>query len=167
MRHRSDFASLFKMLESQFGVPDVLSAWWPFDQTEYYEKEMGAPLFRRIMSFRRLIDPAELPDIKHRCMDMENSMAAGGRRSVNIDPGYLVATRFILATGKNFNHRVYLGRSIYADLTLLYDADRFRPLPWTYPDYRQPDMLQFLGRVRNKYMADAGRPTLVMERNGS
>jgi hypothetical protein len=84
-------------------------------------------------------------------------MAAGGRRSVNIDPGYLVATRFILATGKNFNHRVYLARSIYADLTLLYDADRFRPLPWTYPDYRQADMLQFLGRVRSKYMADAGR----------
>ena len=155
MRHRSDVDRLAGMLARRFGAADVMSGWWPFDQTAYYHREMGQPLVRRMMSFRRLIRQVDLPDIKHQCMEMENTFMEAGKRTMNIDPGYLVASRFILATGKNYSHRVYLDRSIYADLTLLYDAGRFHPLPWTYPDYRQANMLGYLSRVRKNYMADA------------
>ena len=76
------------------------------------------------------------------------------KRLVNIDPGYMLAERFVLATGKNFAHRIYIGRRIYADLTLIYTRGGFKKLPWTYPDYYDRNILSFLIQVRKKYVAD-------------
>ena len=76
---------------------------------------------------------------------------------VNLDPGYLLRERFVLATGKNYSHRIYIGQGIYADLTLIYTKGRFIKLPWTYPDYAQQNMLNYLERVRNKYVIDLKR----------
>jgi hypothetical protein len=76
------------------------------------------------------------------------------KRSVNIDPGYMLQERFVLATGKNFAHRIYIGKKIYADLTLIYKKGDFEKLPWTYPDYSDKNMLSFLRQVRKKYVAD-------------
>lgn len=146
-------------LTARFGTMDIISAWMPFDMTEYYRAEMGAPLFRRIWAYKALIDPGVLADIKHETLALEAQLAANGRRRVNIDPGYLVPERFVLATGKNFAHRIYIGRGIYADLTLLYRYHRFETLAWTYPDYSRRDMVVFLERVRRKYMQDLGRRT--------
>jgi hypothetical protein len=73
---------------------------------------------------------------------------------VNIDPGYLVHERFVLATGKNFTHRIHLAEGIYADLTLIYTKGAFQTLPWTYPDYADEKMLFFLEGVRKKYLVD-------------
>ena len=73
---------------------------------------------------------------------------------VNIDPGYLLFERFVLATGKNYSHRIYIGEGIYADLTLIYQQGAYRPLPWTYPDYSEKAMGQFLMLVRKKYRLD-------------
>ena len=80
--------------------------------------------------------------------------SSGGRRSVNIDPGYMLLSRFILATGKEFSHRIYIGKGIYADLTLIYSRPGFKTLPWTYPDYTEPEMMAYLLEVRNRYAAD-------------
>ena len=77
-----------------------------------------------------------------------------GRRRVNLDPGYLLLERFVLASGKNFTHRIYIGQGIYADLTLMFQKGAFRTLPWTYPDYAARDMQSFLTQVRRKYAAD-------------
>ena len=46
-------------------------------------------------------------------------------RKVNIDPGYLLSSRFILATGKEYSHRIYIGKKVYADLTLMYTKKGF------------------------------------------
>jgi hypothetical protein len=63
---------------------------------------------------------------------LEERLAAGGKRRVNIDPGYLARAHLILATGKGYTHRPYLRDGIYADLTLVFQQGGFQPLPWTY-----------------------------------
>lgn len=98
------------------------------------------------------MDQDRLADIKHTTNAIEARFAANGRRRVNIDPGYLTMERFVLATGKNFTHRVYLEQGIYADLTLLYQHNDFTPLPWTYPDYAGSEMRHFLLMVRERYV---------------
>ena len=154
MKDRSLFESLGVELSAGFGSVDMVSSWMPFDYTSYYEPEMGKPLFRRLLTYKKLIHQDELPEIKLATNRLEESVAQGGRRRVNIDPGYLLYERFVLASGKNFSHRIYIGRNIYADLTLIYQRGGFEKLPWTYPDYADQPMLEFLTRVRRKYAID-------------
>ena len=141
-------------LEAAFGEFELISPWWPFDFTDYYRKEMGAPLFRRMLVFRSLVKQGALPEIKLQTNLFEDSFAVGGRRRLNLDPGFLLMERFVLATGKNYSHRVYLGKGIYADLTLVYRRGGYRALDWTYPDYADPKIRSFLGIVRKKYARD-------------
>jgi hypothetical protein len=138
-------------LEAEFGDADMVSAWMPFDFTDYYAAEMGAPLFRRLFAFERLIAQERLPEIKLMTNRLEQAFARQGRRRANIDPGYLLLERFVLATGKNYSHRIHLGSGIYADLTLVYGAGDYRPLPWTYPDYAGAPLRGFLQQVRRRY----------------
>ena len=141
-------------LEAQMGPIDMVSAWMPFDFTSYYEKEMGEPLYRRMVVFKSLVEQTKLASLKKVTNDLEKQYQKDGHRQVNIDPGYLLPERFVLATGKNFTHRIYVGEGIYADLTLIYQKGDFRKLPWTYPDYADSRMIAFLTLVRNKYMGD-------------
>lgn len=138
-------------LAEAFGPVDLVSPWLDFDYTDYYASEFGAPLFRRVFSFARLVDQGALAGIKRATNTMESRFAVEGRRRVNIDPGCLTMERFVLATGKNFAHRIYLEQGIYADLTLLYQQKRFITLPWTYPDYAAPSTQAFLLLVRERY----------------
>jgi len=137
-----------------FGSLDMVSPWFDFCFTGYYEPEMGAPLYRRMLVFATLIQQNDLADIKRQTNAIEDIYTPSGKRSVNIDPGYLLRERFVLATGKNFAHRVYIGRNIYADLTLIYRNGAFQTLEWTYPDYADPRMQDFLMLVRKKYIKD-------------
>ncbi|MBS3809489.1 MAG: DUF4416 family protein [Desulfobacterales bacterium] len=141
-------------LSEKFGDIDLASNWFAFDYTDYYEPEMGTGLLRRMMAFKSLVSQDALAEIKHATNEIEAQYCSKDKRRVNIDPGYLLRERFVLATGKNFSHRIYIGRGIYADLTLVYQKGAFRPLPWTYPDYTALDMLGFLQRVRSKYIFD-------------
>jgi hypothetical protein len=115
---------------------------------------MGASLFRKILVFKTLIGQDTLAEIKIFTNDLELEYSKNSKRMVNLDPGYMLQERFVLATGKNYSHRIYIGKCIYADLTLIYTKGRFQTLPWTYPDYAEKSMLTFLGQVRNKYVAD-------------
>jgi Domain of unknown function (DUF4416) len=141
-------------LQDRLGPVDMASAWLNFDFTTYYEKEMGGPLYRRLIVFKSLIAQTDLAAIKRMTNELEQNYQRQGQRRVNIDPGYLLAERFVLATGKNFTHRIYIGQGIYADLTLIYQKGDFRTLPWTYPDYADRRLIDFLILVRNKYMLD-------------
>ena len=51
-------------MEDLFGPIDWQSPWLLFDRTRYYEKEMGWPLHRRFISFKNLIRPEKIADIK-------------------------------------------------------------------------------------------------------
>jgi len=142
-----------ELMES-FGPIDLISPLFPFDFTTYYEKEMGSSLLRRLFVFKSLIQQDDLADIKLKTNAVETKFSADDKRQVNIDPGFLLMERLVLATGKNFAHRIYIGKCIYADLTLIYQKNGYQPLPWTYPDYARDDIRNFLVLVRNKYMKD-------------
>jgi len=154
MKDRAMFEPLGVELSAGFGSVDMVSSWLPFDYTSYYEPEMGTPLYRRLLTYKKLINQEELAEIKLTTNRLEQTCLQNGKRRVNIDPGYLLYERFVLASGKNFSHRIYIGRGIYADLTLIYQRGRFEKLPWTYPDYADEPMQEFLTRVRNKYAVD-------------
>lgn len=141
-------------LQERYGPIDLSSRWFDFSFTDYYHTEMGAPLFRRVFSFEHLIAQKQLAQIKCHTNTVETAFSMQGRRVINIDPGYLLYERFVLATGKNYTHRIYIGRGIYADLTLIYQKGAYQPLPWTYPDYASSQMRGFLMKVRRKYGAD-------------
>jgi len=139
-------------LADLFGPVDRVSEPLFFDRTRYYEKEMGWPLYRRFISFQDLMPPGRLVEVKIQTNGLEQRSLAGAKRRINIDPGYVCAERLILATGKNYVHRIYLRKGIYADLTLVYRKGAFHPLEWTYPDYRQPDLIRFFNETRTVYM---------------
>ena len=137
-------------LVSDFGPMDFLSMSGAFNCTAYYNDEMGREIRRQTAAFVNLVALESLPDIKLRTNEIETNLLRDGKRQVNIDPGLLSAERLVLATGKNFTHRVYLRDGIYADLTLLYRKGAYRPLPWTYPDYREQEFLHYLEVLRKK-----------------
>jgi len=139
-------------LAERYGVPDVVSALHGFHYTDYYAPEMGSSLIRRFLSFRTLIRPELLPEIKLATNHMENERSEGAKRLVNLDPGYISSAHLILATGKGYTHRPYLRRGIYADLTLVFQDKTFHPLPWTYPDYADARQITFLNRIRQRYI---------------
>jgi hypothetical protein len=155
MKDRACLEKLFPWLVEICGPVDMVSRWLDFDYTDYYYKEMGSPLFRKVFAFKNLIGQDTLARIKEKTNELENRFEISGRRIINIDPGYLVSSRFILATGKEYSHRIYIGRKIYADLTLMYSKKQgFKTLEWTYPDYASETMISFLSKVRDKYLLD-------------
>jgi len=125
-------------LKENFGDIDRRSKIIPFDFTDYYEKEMGKGLIREWVSFLKPIKEDNIKDIKLKTIELEKHFASkNGRRSVNIDPGYVSLSKLVLASTKNYAHRIYLGDGIFAEVTLIYKKGAFQPLEWTYPDYRQ------------------------------
>ncbi|MBL0714339.1 MAG: DUF4416 family protein [Desulfosarcina sp.] len=145
-------------LGEHFGPLDLVSPWLPFDYTDYYAREMGAPLYRRLLAYKALVAQDRLSTLKHITNRVEEAFTIDGRRRVNIDPGLLLSERFVLATGKNFAHRIYLDQGIYADLTLIYRGGAFQALPWTYPDYADTRLQAFLLRARRKLRIDLKTP---------
>ncbi|MCK9362775.1 MAG: DUF4416 family protein [Syntrophales bacterium] len=144
--------TVVEAMSEKYGQADYISAPLLFSYTDYYEKEFGGSLIRRFVAFERLVEPETLPDVKLWTNALESSFAAGEKRRVNIDPGYLACAHLILATGKGYSHRPYLRDGIYADLTLIYQKGAFQVLPWTYPDYAAGEMIGILTRIREKYL---------------
>ncbi len=139
-------------LIEKFGSIDTLSAIFNFSFTQYYSEEMGANLNKQLLGFEQLIGPGSLADIKIMTNEIEVQFSINGKRQVNIDPGYLAAEKVVLATTKNFDHRIYLGKGIYGDVHLRYRGNKFIMNEWTYPDYREMIVIEFFARLRKKYM---------------
>lgn len=140
------------LLERKFGKIDFESQGIPFTHTDYYEKEFGRPLQRRFISFKKLILPQELPEIKIATNKIENKMSKGVSRLINIDPGYLDLAKLVLASTKDYKHRIYLNRAIFAEVTLFYENKSFRPWEWTYPDYKTQAYIAIFNQIRDIYV---------------
>jgi len=123
----------------------------PFLHTSYYDKEMGEGLLRCFVLFKPLLGREGLGSIKLRTNEIESHFSVEGRRTVNIDPGYISLEQVVLATTKGFAHRLYLGDGIFGDLTLIFSDGTFRPLPWTYPDYGSSELIALFNAWRDKY----------------
>ncbi len=147
----SELDDCIKALNSKFGEVDFESPALPFEGTSYYESEMGKELKRKIITFQRLIARDKLKQVKVFTQGLEEKFSENGHRTINIDPGYIAQEHVVLATGKGFAHRPYLGEGVYADLTLIYRGDEYSTLEWTYPDYGNSEMRALFQRLRKKY----------------
>lgn len=122
-----------------------------FNFTSYYDAELGPGIRRWLWSFRDLVDRSALADIKRLTNRIEQTYTVEGKRRFNLDPGLLTLGNFVLATGKNNAHRIYLKEGIFADLTLIYRSGTYRPLEWTYPDYAEDELIAILNSLRERY----------------
>jgi hypothetical protein len=119
--------------------------------SEFYREELGPDINRRFVFFERLIEQDDIVDIKLAATGMESGLSAGGNRTVNIDPGYLTLAKVVLATTKDYVHRIYLGRGVFAEVTLSFSEGRFHPRPFAYRDYREPASLDLFGEMREEF----------------
>ena len=140
-----------RILEVKFGKIDFESQTLPFNHTQYYEKEFGINLKRKFLSFQKLIHPEKLAQIKTITNKIEKRLVYQSKRQINIDPGILNLSKVILATTKDYKHRIYLSRGIYAEVTLYYQNKSFQSWEWTYPDYKTSEYIQIFIYIRNIY----------------
>lgn len=143
-----------KMLVERFGPVELRSDLLPFDYTDYYAPSMGPDLLRRLIGFSRPVAAPSLVEIKLLTNEVEEQLARrpnmAAPRPVNLDPGYLTPAKVVLATTKDYAHRIYLNRGIYAEVTLHYHRGRYESWPWTYPDYRTEPFQQFFLHLRRQ-----------------
>ena len=148
----SELDNCISDLVSEYGDPDLRSNILDFEFSDYYNEEMGNNLSRTFISFKKLISRDKIVDIKIYSNILEDKYSVGGNRTINLDPGYLSAEHLVLSTGKGFSHRPYLGKGVYADLTLLFQDGRFKSLEWTYPDYKTEKIQNYFYELRELYL---------------
>lgn len=143
-----------ELLSEAFGRIDLASEVWPFTFTNYYQEEMGDTISRQFLSFEPLLDPGALAGIKHQTNAMEQTLArelpSTVTRPVNLDPGFIETSKLVLATTKNFSHRIYIGQQMYAEVTLSFHKGSWIAFPYTFPDYQQASYQQFFSQVRER-----------------
>ena len=143
-----------KELTSRYGAIDHRSPVIPFHFTDYYAPEMGDIIDRVFFSFERLIEADQLAEIKRQTNGLEDDMRPlyeAVKRPVNLDPGYVEHAKVILASTKNFYHRIYLSSGIFAEVTMHFRNNTFQFFPWTYPDYQSQDYQKFFLKMRQIY----------------
>jgi len=164
------------LLEPIFGFVERKSSVFPFIYSDYYRAEMGEGLLKTFCSFKKLIEPGQIVEVKLAAIECEKNLlnapqsfqekrdqTSPGRQStepqgplgriVNIDPGYVNAAKLVLATTKDCSHRIYMSNGIYGDIELIYKCGSFSSLDWTYPDYRTSLAVDFFNEVRSSYLA--------------
>lgn len=154
-RHESALDWARQRLEQSYGPITNLTLTFDFSHTDYYQATMGPGLRKRFLVFERLVSADCLPEVKNASNRLEAELATAAAypepRPLNLDPGLLSLGKFVLASTKDHAHRVYLRDGIYAEITLRFQEGRFQPWPWTYADYRQPEVLRFFQEVRHWY----------------
>ncbi len=140
-------------LQASLGAIDFESSVFPFNFTDYYKPEMGGGLKRIFFAFDRLVPPDDIVYIKNKTNELEKQYIRHGARgrTVNLDPGYITLAKMVLATTKDYNHRIYLRDGIFAEITLNFKKPSFEPYPWTYPDYQTPEYIDFFNTLRERY----------------
>ena len=143
-----------EMIEAMFGKADLKSEVWPFIHTNYYADEMGENVLKQFVTIEKLIHPERIAKIKHQTNKMEMKLAKeiDGKfsRPVNIDPGYIESAKLVLATTKNFSHRIYIGKNMWAEVTLVYNKGKWEGFKFTFPDHKDDRYHGFFSKVREK-----------------
>jgi len=141
------------LLQELYGPVLFGSSHQPWSHSEYYTDEIGKDILRTFLCFDRIIPPETIVDIKLKTNEIEKNLSQDGKRSVNIDPGYITPSKVVLASTKNYSHRIYLGKGIYAEVTLYYHGGKYHVMPFTYYDYTKSEHLDFFKRVREHVKA--------------
>jgi len=178
---------ILETLSKEFGEIDYVSRLLDFNYTNYYNSEMGDNIKRFFVSFKELIDPSALADIKIRTNELEKLFVDGTfsqpawrsrgiergaeqsvhaaengsgeveARKVNFDPGILNQSRLILASTKDNAHRMPLSKGIFGEITLLFQKHGIQPFHWTFKDFQSPEYAEILLELRAIYKADLER----------
>lgn len=143
---------ILRDLEKVFGPVEDRSPVYDFRFTRYYEAEMGTDLKKIFFSFSHLADPESLSAMKIRAHAIEEAWSEKGRRKINLDPGYITGGKLVLASTKDFSHRIYLDKGIYGDVQLRFVRGQFLVSEWTYPDYRTELALAFFHKARSRFV---------------
>lgn len=145
-------------LEALLGPVELQSELFPFNPTEYYTPTMGPNLKRCFFAFQNFADPGALADWKLATNALEERLrpilAPSGipERPINIDPGYVTGAKLMLASTKDFAHRIYLRDGIFAEITLAFRAGRWLSHQFTFPDFKSGIYDAFLKRVRDNHL---------------
>jgi len=148
------FSVCAELLCREFGPVDSESDLFRWDITDYYRDEMGENIIRKFIFFERIMDPGRLASVKHFAIDIERQFALPRngrlRRRINVDPGYVTEAKVVLATTKDYAHRLYIGENIYGEVTLRYSTHErsFIPHEFTYPDFRTKAYLALFNNAR-------------------
>ena len=153
------FVQCSRLFIHEYGPTDQSGPVLPWEHTDYYRDEMGPNLLRTFVFFEQLIDPSKLIAVKMQAMRIEETFSLNRSgvlcRRINIDPGYLTESKVVLATTKDFPHRVYIGNGIFAESTLHFHKNKgYLPVDHTYPDFRLPRNLQAFNEARDKLHAN-------------
>ena len=151
-RDGNDYDRASVELKARWGGVDFEGDDHRFDVTDYYEPEMGTPLFRRLLAFERLYPPTLIIEMKLQCNEIESALARDGKRTVNLDAGYLDHNKYLLASAKEAGQKIYLDRGIYADLSGRYKGGKYCPFEWSFPDFRDGRYDEELLGIRRLYL---------------
>jgi hypothetical protein len=151
-RHSDALDWAAERLTRRFGPVVLTSLDFDFHHTKYYDATMGPGLRKRFLVFEAMVPADCLPDVKWFTIGLEQELAGAGRfpeeRPLNLDPGLIQLGKFLLASTKDQAHRIYLHDDIFAEVTLRFQAGAFEPWPWTYADYREQEVREFLNQAR-------------------
>lgn len=139
------------IIADSFGGTGISSPPVPFDNTDYYKGEMGAGLRRRFFELPRLIEPDAIIAIKTQALKIEQMHSRNGCRLINIDPGYIDMFKVVLISEKYGGMKIYLSNGFYADVTLAYEAGRFRAEARAFPDFMDGRNSDFFVELREQY----------------
>jgi hypothetical protein len=149
------YLRVLDILENEFGP--VRSSYGPVDfsaRTAYYDAEMGGDIKKQYVFFRNGVPRDRLADIKVFTNGLEGAFSRGGKRQINLDPGYLTKDKLVLASAKDFFHRIYLSQGIYAEVTLHFRQKRVKFFSWTYEDYLIPGVKNLLLQERARLLKE-------------
>ncbi len=149
--------AVLPVLEGRFGDILMETPAGSWSHSHYYDRELGTPVLRRFIFFRSLFDAALLPDIKLETNGLEDAFSLDGKRRINIDPGYVTSSKVVLASAKDYSHRLYLGKGIYGELALYFQGNRFNPMHYTYQDYKDAKGLAMFEGARRELKKLTGR----------
>jgi hypothetical protein len=154
-------ADCLKLLEKLFGRVQYETTEIECSDNGYHE-EMGGQLSRRFFSFEKLVDRESLPEIKANCYKIERQLGDQVDdytfRTVNVDPGILTSHNLIMSSHREFGHRIYLGKGVFGETSLIHARGRFTQLPWTNADFCHEEAVRLFTECRETL------PTLNRER---
>jgi len=146
-----------ELLAKKFGAIDYNSRVLEFNVTDYYRDEMGDNLLRKFISFKQLVPPSRLREIKLYTNRLEKRFINNNSRDINLDPGYINEGKVVLVSTKDSLQRLYLGRGIYGEVTLYLKGGEYQDLVWTYPDYKSLEYKSVFGEIRALFRKQIGR----------
>ncbi len=145
-----------ELIIEKFGQIEMVSDIWPFKWTGYYKDETGTKILRQFVTIKRNVAPGRLAKIKLKTNRMEKMLAeqliqqsnCKFTRPINLDPGLIEPSKLVLASTKNFAHRIYVGKKVWAEVTLLFDKGQWKDFDYTYPDYKDEKYQEFFSKAR-------------------